>query len=79
MMRVYSGVTLNTLQMKFDGLLDKYWNLYKFLKLRTQFSLVDISAGTTFPWRFVSNRRAEYAQGIYRKIFLCFILCHCKP
>jgi outer membrane protein assembly factor BamA len=33
---IYNGLELNSLQMKFGGAIDKYWNLYRFLKLRTR-------------------------------------------
>jgi outer membrane protein assembly factor BamA len=46
---VYSGVTLNTLQIKFDGFMDKYWNLYKFLKLRTRLFGGHLNGKQLFP------------------------------
>jgi translocation and assembly module TamA len=46
---IYNGVALNSLQVKFEGFLDKYWNLYKFLKLRTRLIGGHLSGKQLFP------------------------------
>jgi len=46
---LYDDILLSSIQIKIDGRLDKYWPLYKFLILRTQFSGGFINGNNLFP------------------------------
>jgi len=46
---LYNEIPLNSLQFKLDGMLDKYWTMYKFLILRTRLSGGHIEGDNLFP------------------------------
>ncbi len=46
---LYNEMALNSLQFKLDGMLEKYWKIYKFLILKTRFSGGYIDGDNLFP------------------------------